>query len=179
MPEPPLSGKRTGSTLIQSRLIIWFQARKPELIETFGKIIKSMDLIYNESPNREEQKFIDDKLIEYNQVQISGYGYEYFTYKIVDGSKRIVAGINCEVGGGWLYIIGLWVDENLRGNGLGEKLLIAAEEKAKRKGCHGAYLYSYSFQAPKFYKKKGYTIFGELENFCPNHSKIFLKKRFQ
>jgi uncharacterized protein YifE (UPF0438 family) len=58
--------------LVQSRLIIWFQAKKPELIKTFGKIIKSMDLIYNEPPNHEEQQFIDDKLVEYNQAQING-----------------------------------------------------------------------------------------------------------
>ena len=138
-----------------------------------------MDLIYNESPNHEEQQFIDDKLFEFNRAQIDGYGYEYFTYKIVDESKRTVAGINCEVGSGWLYIVGLWVDEEHRGKGIGEKLLKASEEKAKEKGCNGAYLFSYSFQAPQFYEKNGYTIFGDLEDFCPGHSKIFMKKCFQ
>lgn len=137
-----------------------------------------MNLIYNKSPNHEEQRFIEDKLFEFNGAQFDGYNYEYFTYKIIDDSNRLLAGINCEVGGDWLYIVGLWVDENYRGNGLGEKLLLASEEKAKEKGCHGAYLFSYSFQAPRFYERNGYESFGKLEDFCLKHSKIFMKKRF-
>lgn len=137
-----------------------------------------MDLIYNASPNHDQQQYIDDKLFDFNRALIEGYHYEYFTYMIVDDSKKTVAGINCQVGGGWLYIVGLWVDENYRDMGMGEKLLKASEEKAKEKGCHGAYLFSYSFQAPGFYKKYGYGVFGELEDFCFNHSKVFMKKRF-
>jgi hypothetical protein len=34
-----------------------------------------------------------------------------------------------------------------------------------------------SFQAPEFYKKLGYHIFGKLENFPAEHSMIFLRKR--
>lgn len=63
----------------------------------------------------------------------------------MDDTNRTVAGVNCEAGSGWLCIVGLWVDENHRGKGLGEKLLKASEEKAKEKGCHGAYLFSNSF----------------------------------
>lgn len=135
-------------------------------------------MIYTEQPDPEEQQFFDNELFEFNRAKIDGYDYKYFTYKIVGDSKRIVAGINCEVGGGWLYIVGLWVDKKYRGKGLGEKLLVASEEKAKAKGCHGAYLFSYSFQAPRFYMKNGYEVFGELEDFYPDHSKIFMKKKF-
>jgi ribosomal protein S18 acetylase RimI-like enzyme len=101
-----------------------------------------------------------------------------FTYKILGESRKIIAGINCEIGGGWLYIVGLWVDDNFRGMGLGEKLLLASEDKAKEKGCQGACLFSYSSQAPKFYERNGYLAFAALEDFYPAHSKIFMKKRY-
>jgi ribosomal protein S18 acetylase RimI-like enzyme len=81
------------------------------------------------------------------------------------------------MGGGWLYIAGLWVSEQHRGKGLGETLLAASEKKAIAENCHSAYLYTYDFQAPEFYLKNGYNVFGKLDRFCNNHVKIFMKKR--
>ena len=40
----------------------------------------------------------------------------------------------------------------------------AAEETAIKQNCHGAYLYTYSFQSPKFYEKFGYEVSGKLKD---------------
>jgi hypothetical protein len=53
-----------------------------------------------------------------------------------------------------------------------------AEEEAIRRGCCHAYLDTFDFQAPGFYRKLGYSEWGVLEDFPPGHQRIFLKKDF-
>jgi len=65
---------------------------------------------------------------------------------------------------GWLFIELLYVAEPDRRQGLGSRLLTAVEAAAREQGCIGAWLSSYAFQAPGFYKKNGYEEFGELGN---------------
>ena len=52
----------------------------------------------------------------------------------------------------------------------------AAEQEALARGCRGVYLDTFSFQAPGFYRKQGYTEFGELEGIPPGHSHYFFRK---
>ena len=58
------------------------------------------------------------------------------------------------------------------------QLMNDAEREAIRRGCRGAWLDTYSFQARGFYERLGYTIFGTIDNYPPGHSRIFLKKTF-
>jgi GNAT superfamily N-acetyltransferase len=71
---------------------------------------------------------------------------------------------------GCLMIEGLWVAEALRGHGLGRRLLLAAEELAVARGCRRAWLGTFDFQARPFYERVGYTVFGTLGDFPPNHT---------
>jgi len=77
----------------------------------------------------------------------------------------------------WLFVHWLWVAETYRRQGVGSRLLMSAEDAARAKGCQGAYLDTFTFQAPKFYKRHGYREFGRLENFPPGHSRIWFAKR--
>ncbi|MCG8482432.1 MAG: GNAT family N-acetyltransferase [Clostridia bacterium] len=70
----------------------------------------------------------------------------------------------------------LWVRKDYQGLGYGTKLLHKAEELAKQKGCTVIYLDTFDVQAPDFYKKHGYELFGVLENSPKGHSYNFLKK---
>ena len=136
-----------------------------------------MSLILIESPLEKDKQHIENLVSGHNCSKVEGFGYEEFLYKKTDNSAQMIAGIHCEVGNGWLYVINLWVMENYRKKGCGKELLFASEKKAVEMGCHSSYLYTYTFQAPGFYQKYGYKIFGELENFGKNQSKLFLKKR--
>lgn len=94
-----------------------------------------------------------------------------------DETKFLLGGIKGHTQHGWLYVGWLWVSENCRHSGVGSRLMILAEQEAKKRGCHSSYLNTFSFQALEFYKKHGYEVYGELTDFPKGHSRIFLKKK--
>jgi GNAT superfamily N-acetyltransferase len=79
----------------------------------------------------------------------------------------VVGGIYGITFWGCLSVELLWVEEHLRGRGYGERLLAAAEQEAIRRGCSHAFLDTFDFQAPSFYTRRGYEIFGKLANLPP------------
>lgn len=88
-----------------------------------------------------------------------------------------IGGFWGETGRGWMVTEWLFVPEQLRGSGLGRQVMQAAEEEALRRGCIGARVETYSFQARGFYEKCGYSVFGMIENNPPGHRRYFLQKR--
>ncbi|MDR3690226.1 MAG: GNAT family N-acetyltransferase [Fimbriimonas sp.] len=65
----------------------------------------------------------------------------------------------------WLEVEIVWVDEVYRGQGLGSMLLDEIEQVGRGLGCTRARLSTWSFQAPGFYLRRGYQIYGELPDF--------------
>ncbi len=78
---------------------------------------------------------------------------------------------------GWLFVQWLWLPEDLRGQGLAARLLAAAEDETRRRGCHGAWIDTFNPQARRAYERQGYEAFGELPDFPPGRSRVFLKKQ--
>jgi GNAT superfamily N-acetyltransferase len=78
-----------------------------------------------------------------------------------------------------LHIEILFVPETLRGSGIGRDLIGRAEEEAVRRGCLGAWLDTFSFQARGFYERLGYTVMGAIENYPPGHCRYLLKKALE
>ncbi|NTU64122.1 MAG: GNAT family N-acetyltransferase [Chloroflexi bacterium] len=75
------------------------------------------------------------------------------------------------------YIDLLWLKEELRGRGYGHRLLMLAEDEARQRGATHAYMDTFSFQAPDFYQRHGYQVFGELKDFPHGHQRYFLTKQ--
>jgi GNAT superfamily N-acetyltransferase len=75
-----------------------------------------------------------------------------------------------------LRIEALYVPELLRGSGAGSRIVALAEGEAVRRGCIGAWLDTYSFQARGFYERLGYTVLGEIADYPPGHTRYFMKK---
>ena len=80
--------------------------------------------------------------------------------------------------GGWYYLHLLFLPEDMRGTGLGSGLLTRLEAEAQDRGCIGAWVSTFSFQARPFYEKHGYALFGSIEDQPPGHTRHFLFKRF-
>ena len=77
----------------------------------------------------------------------------------------------------WLFVEVVFVPGELRGFGIGKKLMHMAEDEAKERGCIGIWLDTFDFQAPGFYEKLGYEVFGRIEDHPPGHTLLFLQKR--
>ena len=97
-----------------------------------------------------------------------------FVLKNPDGAVR--GGVIGATYWDWLYVNLMWIKDELRSQGFGRQLLEFAEEKARQRGAKQAYLDTFSFQAPEFYQKQGYQIFGELTDFPVGHTRYFMKK---
>lgn len=77
----------------------------------------------------------------------------------------------------WLFVDQFVVPESCRGQGLGTRLLRQAEDIARQRGCIGVWLYTFSFQAPHFYKQRGYAEFGQISDYPPGQACFYFSKR--
>ena len=98
---------------------------------------------------------------EYNAAHSSWNCQTYCIVHKVEG--EIIAGGRGIVNMGALEVRGLWVDEELRGSGVGSRILAAIEDEARRRGASRVMLYTYSWQAQTFYEKAGYTVFSTFD----------------
>jgi ribosomal protein S18 acetylase RimI-like enzyme len=90
---------------------------------------------------------------------------------------RWLGGLSGRITQGWLYIELLGVAPEARGRGIGRRLMAEAEHAARERGCEGIFLDTYSFQAPAFYARLGFTEFGRIPGYPPGHARIFLARR--
>jgi GNAT superfamily N-acetyltransferase len=130
-----------------------------------------------ETPNPEDVHFVNNALYEYNRRHVPEDDYTRLCIFIRDEAQTIVGGLLGETYWGWLHVAILWIDDSLRGQGYGSRLLAMAEAEARRRGCHGAHLDTLSFQALPFYQKYGYTVFGQIDDLPVGHTRYFLSKR--
>ena len=71
----------------------------------------------------------------------------------------------------------LWVAPARRGAGAGRELLRRFEAAARARGCRQVYLETFSFQAPGFYRREGYTTLNEIAGFGHGIVKYLLLRR--
>lgn len=71
----------------------------------------------------------------------------------------------------------LWVDEALRHQGQGTRLMQAFEQAAVARGCTTFYLDTFSFQAPAFYRALGYEVVLTLAGYTGGVEKYTMVKR--
>jgi GNAT superfamily N-acetyltransferase len=94
-----------------------------------------------------------------------------------DDAGAVIGGVLGETRWRWLYVSKLWVAASARGQGIGTKLMDAAEELARSRGCTDVSLDTFEFQARPFYEKRGYKLFGTLEGFPPGYRQYYLTKQ--
>jgi GNAT superfamily N-acetyltransferase len=96
-----------------------------------------------------------------------------------DDHGAIQGGLWGRTGRGWLFTELLGLPPALRGQGLGTTLIRRAEAEAGARGCVGAFLDTFSFQALPFYTALGYTKFAEIPDYPPGHTRFFLSRRLE
>lgn len=132
--------------------------------------------------SQERRQFTDHlrcRLIEFNGAFCSESGISPVLFAIRDGGEDPRGGLVGRIAWGWMHIEILWLGTELRGQGWGAKLLAKAENLARKHGCTGIYLDTFSFQAPEFYLRLGYQVFGKVDDFPQGHCRFFLQKRLR
>jgi GNAT superfamily N-acetyltransferase len=114
---------------------------------------------------------------DYNEQQAGNNHYQRLCLFLYAPDHTVVGGLRGATYWGWLYVDLLWVADGLRGRGYGHRLLTLAEHEARQRGAKNAYLDTFSFQAPDFYRQHGYEVFGELRDFPQGSQRYFLKKQ--
>jgi GNAT superfamily N-acetyltransferase len=118
------------------------------------------------SPGDEAQSVLDQRLLAFNRSQrpsVSWRTDDVFTIVLNDEAGKLRGGARAAVRLGALEIRTIWLDENLRRKGLGERIVRAAEDEGRRRGARAALLDTYEFQARGFYEKLGYVCFACFE----------------
>jgi N-acetylglutamate synthase-like GNAT family acetyltransferase len=60
---------------------------------------------------------------------------------------------------------------------LGTRLLAAAEQEARRRGCQQVLLMTFSFQSPDFYARHGFDVVAVVDDQPRGHKNMLLRKR--
>ena len=87
------------------------------------------------------------------------------------------AGLSGWTWGGCGYVEFAWVRDDHRRSGLGTRLLAAAEQEARRRGCDRLALSTHSFQAPGFYARLGYAECGRTPGYPRGYDQVHLVKQ--
>lgn len=131
---------------------------------------------FESNPKNKDTQILSDGIFSEARKKKNLNPVSYFAFFIRNEAKKIVGGCNGDILYGQLYISQLWVEEKLRGQGYGTKLMQLAEEYAKKMGIRFMSVNTMNFEAPEFYKKLGYYVEFERHGFDKDSVFYFLRK---
>ena len=104
-----------------------------------------------------------------------------YTFVAMDGNLFVgcASGLTND-NGQWLILTNLFIEQPYRGQGIGTTVLAKLEEKAASFGVRNMWRWTAAYEAPGFYKRRGYVILAELEHWYPSgHSQVGLHKALE
>lgn len=137
---------------------------------------EELHITYVEQPDGTAWGAIGGGIQAYNTQQAGDDEGRPLCFLLYTPDQEIVGGLIGATYWDWLYVDLMWVRADLRGQGYGHQLLSLAEEEARKRGARHAHLDTFSFQAPDFYRRHGYRVFGELPEFPAGHRRYYLTK---
>lgn len=129
------------------------------------------------SINCKDAQELVSNLVSFNDTKGPSENHEGLLIIARGYNNKMIGGLRGYTHFEWLFISHLWVDSVYESQGLGSKLMQQGEAVAIERGCNNSHVDTYSFQSLGFYLKKGYEVFGQLENYPPNFSRHFLSKK--
>ena len=122
------------------------------------------------------RRAIVEPLIQYNLAKSGRHDSRPLVLAIEDDRGAVIGGLWGRTAFDWLFVELLFVPEPLRGRGVGAGLMSRAEAEAVTRGCHGAWLDTFEFQARGFYERLGYQCFGQLPDYPVGSARYFMRK---
>jgi len=134
-------------------------------------------LTLTDDPPDAAERLISNGLDRFNQ-QRTGVVHSRPLAVLITGpdSGNVLGGLIGRTSLGLLFIDLLFVPGELRGQGIGARLMGQAEDEAIRRGCSQSVLFTIAFQAPDFYRQLGYEEFGRTDSGTPDFARVFMKK---
>lgn len=135
-------------------------------------------LTVTDAPEAAAEAAIRDGLSDYNFDKAGYRDHRPLAILISDpDSGEVVGGLLGSTSFGLLRIDRFFLPEGLRKQGLGTRIINAAEEEGRRRGCIRALLTTLSFQAPGFYQRQGWKVLAELEGVAPAPTRFLMTKK--
>jgi len=129
-----------------------------------------------DEPRPDDKAFLNDQLYRFNATATGVDDGQWLAVFVRDAGGQITAGLHGWTWGRIGYVDTFWIREDLRRQGLGTRLLAAAEGEASRRGCREMHLTTHSYQAPGFYRRVGYKVIGELPGWPAGTTRLFFRK---
>lgn len=123
-----------------------------------------------------DEQAIHEGLATYGNQHAPPRNYRPLSLVIRNSEGRAVAGLLGYTVWDWFQVDALWVEESMRGRGLGTRLLAEAEHRAVARGCGKARLDTFDFEARSFYEERGYVVYAELVDFPSGHRQFHMYK---
>ncbi len=135
------------------------------------------DLIVTDTPGERAEAAIRDGLSAYNFEKAGYRDQRPLAILATDpASGDVVGGLLGRTSFGLLYVDRFFLPEELRKQGLGSRILKAAENEGAKRGCTRAILSTLSFQAPGFYERMGWQVLGRIDCDPPGHTRFMMTK---
>lgn len=128
------------------------------------------------SPSHELVQTLGDGLNQHALQQIGSRGFRSAAIWLRNDRQSLLGGAQVLLNWHWLQICLVWIDPEIRRQGLGTELLRRVETLGRSNGCTQAHLDTFSFQARGFYERHGYRLFGQLDDYPAGHSRYYLRK---
>jgi GNAT superfamily N-acetyltransferase len=123
-------------------------------------------LLVEDSPDPADMALLEEQVAAAARAA-AGVGEEReFGIFVRDEDGRVRAGISGMIWGGYCELHAMWVEESLRGRGLGRALLARAEAEARERGCGLVVFLAYDLLAGDRYERLGYETVAVMDG-CP------------
>lgn len=104
---------------------------------------------------------------------------QYIRLNARDESGRLLGGLRSFVFLYWLNIEVLFVEADVRGSGLGSRLLAEAERQAIELGAKHAKLETFEWQAPAFHRRHGYEEYSRIDDYASGFYLALMRKSLE
>jgi GNAT superfamily N-acetyltransferase len=138
-----------------------------------------MQIQIRDDERPELDAFLEEQIYQFNAHTTGIHDGALLNASLEDEAGTIVAGVTGHTWGGTCVITRLWVDESMRGSGVGTSLMNAAEQEGIRRGCQQIILSTHSFQAAPFYERLGFRRLAVIPDYPRGHCDIIYVKQLR
>lgn len=119
---------------------------------------------------------IGDGVTAYGRALAAGGNATPISCGLRDDNGVLIAGASGRTEFRRLFVNYLWVDEDLRGRGLGTEVLRRIEAQALKRGCVDALIETLSDRHAELYERLGYAMMAHVHDYVPGFTRYILIK---